>query len=92
MFYNQILKIETKGKKVLINMHSFFNDLNRRDKQVATSSALSAFGCAVSWADTVSSFLGHCYHISICLFLDQGSGSHSKKSLVLRTILLPTVM
>lgn len=40
---------------------------------------------------TLSSFLGQWSHISVGLFLDQGSDSHSKKPPVLRTILLPTV-
>lgn len=82
MYY--ILLILNKYEKVIISQlridkPEHISHLNRRDKQVATDAAISAFGCAVSQADTVSSFLGHCYHISICLFLDQSSDSHSTR-------------
>lgn len=94
---HSILLILNKYKKPIISQLRIDKlehicHLNRRAKQVATSSASSAFGCVVSWADTVSSFSGHCYCISIGLFLDQVSDSHSKKPPVLRTILLPTVI
>lgn len=92
MYY--ILLIFNKYEKLIISQlgidkpeHIFH--LNRRDKQVATSAGISAFGCVVSHADTGSSFLGHCYHISICLFLNQSSDSHFKLPPVLRTILPP---
>lgn len=90
-----ILLILNKYEKVVISQlridkPEHISHLNRQDKQVATSTAISALGCAVSQADTVGSFLGHSYLISICLFLDEGSDSRSRLPPVLGTILQPT--